>query len=652
MADGLEDATDADGAAYAADGGGVEDAAADAVVQGAVSVGDAATQHFDLDGGDEAYAYDDAGDGGRRSLRLLVMVVLLAAVGWVLAYRRSWLLALLARAGFDWERLSARLNTAAAAVQERVQQLLATATGQPVVAGPPGAGRGRSDSEALHAGSSTGVGGAPGGAPAGAAALSASASKARRLAGGRSAATGGVELQPIADHDEEEGEDDDDEEDGGDERTPLSPAAGGARPPQRSTAAAATPAAPAPAPAPPPPPPAAFVPALLGVDPDSAPLLTPAEVGALSGHLPQRCGGKDWVLLFSTDRDGYALQTLYARAQHVGPTMVVVQSERGDVVAGFASRDWSGTDVLSATGMAARVANAAAAAFSSPGKGGRGYTALPASASGAAAAAGGPTTAHSRLGGAGGTYFGTGESFLATVRQAAAGGGSGGPVVYHWTRANNYFQISRADCLGFGGSAHSSGATLHSLAGGGGGPGGGGGGGGKHTAHRGLGLWLDANLEVGYTGPCDTFGNPRPLLRCDDESGRFRVLRVEVWGFTQHIAAATAASSSHHGHGATPASKAALLRIRASPLQQPQTGVSSIAAVSDLEPRALDVDATDDDGDAGGGGGDAGGGAATIGQWGHVLSGGLSPVRAAAHVSLNDAADAGGGSRWGDRSWS
>jgi hypothetical protein len=63
-------------------------------------------------------------------------------------------------------------------------------------------------------------------------------------------------------------------------------------------------------------------------------------------------------------------------------------------------------------------------------------------------------------------------------------------------------------------------------------------------------LWLDANLEWGFSGPCETFGTVDSLVAVapgggggsggsaagstplGTDGGRFRVVRVEAWGFT------------------------------------------------------------------------------------------------------------------------
>ena len=186
-------------------------------------------------------------------------------------------------------------------------------------------------------------------------------------------------------------------------------------------------------------------------------LLTAADVRGLTSELPSRCIGKDWELLYSTERDGYALATLFARAARHGPTMLVVMTEGGGVLGGFAARDWSGSDISS--------------------------SAMPRSP-------GGGVSSPQPFRGAGTeSYFGSGETFVFST----------GPLrIYRWSRRNNFFQLAKPQCLAMGG-------------------------GGRWA------LWLDAALERGSSGACETFDSP-PLAGGADES--FRVMRVELWGFT------------------------------------------------------------------------------------------------------------------------
>ena len=358
------------------------------------------------------------------------------------------------------------------------------------------------------------------------------------------------------------------------------------------------------APEPPPPPPPPPLPRLLGVEPGEQPLLAPAEQRALLPHLPARLGGYDWLRLFHTSSDGYSLQTLYSRAQHCGPTLLLVLSDAGALCAAFASRDWSGSDPVLAGGPAARLrgsgggggGGAGGGRLASPGGGGGSAYHLAATGALHAGAAGGSA------------YFGSGECFVAQLRPAA--------TVYRWSRANNYFQLARADCLAFGGGSVAS-SSLSSGGGSGGGGGGalllgaaplgaptsaggaldggasaqlrsGGGGGAGPLARGGFALWLDANLEWGYSGPCMTFNTLDSLVAVAPggsgggatapgiDGGRFRIVRVEVWGFTPPAASGTrmlrqqqAANSQLHVQGV---SAAALPRTASSASLAPAAG--------------------------------------------------------------------------------
>jgi hypothetical protein len=251
-------------------------------------------------------------------------------------------------------------------------------------------------------------------------------------------------------------------------------------------------------------------PSLLSLAPGEQSLLSSSDIRELLSHLPSRCHGRDLALLFSTSRDGYSLATLLARAKGRGPTVLVVMDDEKHVFGGFASRDWSGSDLVTGLGTAAfssfsTTANGLAEALS-PGRGARGksggglaaalaLTASPGVGAAAAAAASlGLTGGGAGGGGSGGgaanaAFFGSGESFLFKTRPDPF-------AVFRWSRRNNLFQTCGDDILGFGGGG------------------------------EGYGLSLDANLERGTTGTCDTFANPRLAA-----SDLFRVVRVEVWGF-------------------------------------------------------------------------------------------------------------------------
>lgn len=288
-----------------------------------------------------------------------------------------------------------------------------------------------------------------------------------------------------------------------------------------------------------------------GLEAGTHALLGPGELQAVCPHLPSRCGGKDLVALFSTSRDGYSLQTLYARAQHCGPTFVVVQTAGGVVLAGFASRDWSGSDVI---------AGGAAAHFGAHSHGHKPPRDGPHTASSL-------STTGLLHAGSGGAYFGSGESFVATLRPGA-------PSVHRWTRFNNYFQLARSDCLAFGGGSLSGAAfgplsatsLGHAGAGAGAGSRGrsdsGASGPGEKLRRGGFALHLDGNLEWGYSGPSETFGTLASLIppspdgsgggrggEAESDGGRFKIVRVDVYGFVMPGSSAAGAAALRVGGG-------------------------------------------------------------------------------------------------------
>ena len=233
-------------------------------------------------------------------------------------------------------------------------------------------------------------------------------------------------------------------------------------------------------------------PQIFGLSPGESPLLSADDIRRICQHLPSRCIGKSWQLLFSTDQHGYSLQTLYSRVRHRGPSLVVVMDDASHVMAGFASRDFSGSND----------SNAYLSSSSSPGRPAHSYT--------AAIAAHLPHSLHSHAHQQQGQqqrgFFGSGESFVASIRPDFA--------VYRWTRQNNLFLLARPDCLAFGGGG------------------------------GGFGLSLDSALERGVSGHSETYGNP-PLAAAEV----FRVIRVEVWGFVLNVGRGSPPGRSSGGGG-------------------------------------------------------------------------------------------------------
>jgi hypothetical protein len=145
------------------------------------------------------------------------------------------------------------------------------------------------------------------------------------------------------------------------------------------------------------------------------PLLSPEDLRQLLPHLPSRCMGKDLSLLFSTQRDGYSLSTLYSRARGSGATLLVVLDESQSVFGGFASRDWSG----------AEFGPGGAPSGGTFARGSVGYL---------------PSPGRGR---AGENWFGSGDAFLFSLRP--------GFGVHRWTRSNNDFQMAHDSFMAFGG---------------------------------------------------------------------------------------------------------------------------------------------------------------------------------------------------------
>lgn len=222
-------------------------------------------------------------------------------------------------------------------------------------------------------------------------------------------------------------------------------------------------------------------PTLIGLSTTEQPLLSTSQIKSLMSHLPSKCHGRDWSLLFSTSRDGYSLSTLYSRVQGKGPTLVVLMDEQSYIFGGFASRDWNGTDLI--TGSIAFSTTANGMDMLSPSR--RAVHELNNSPSSSSSSSFTIPSSYTVQG----SYFGSGESFLFTSRPNFA--------VYRWTRKNNLFLLHRPDCLAFGGGGSR------------------------------FGLYLDSTLERGASGTCETFAN-LPLA----SSELFRIVRVEVWGFT------------------------------------------------------------------------------------------------------------------------
>jgi hypothetical protein len=213
-------------------------------------------------------------------------------------------------------------------------------------------------------------------------------------------------------------------------------------------------------------------------------LLTIAEVKTLSSHLPSRCVGRDWLLCFSTARDGYSLSTLFACVRGKGPTMIVIMDDDQRVFGGFASKDWSSNDMLGAFGLSGFGISQSFAAtkFSTFASHGESSNTISSTTSSSSMTPSKQSNNHGH-----GSYFGSGECFLFSTRPSMG--------VFRWTRKDNMFMLARKEALAFGG-------------------------GGK------FGIWLDSNLERGMSGSSETFGNPQ-----FSSNEIFKIVSVQVYCF-------------------------------------------------------------------------------------------------------------------------
>ena len=211
-------------------------------------------------------------------------------------------------------------------------------------------------------------------------------------------------------------------------------------------------------------------------------LLTISEVKSLSSHLPSRCVGRDWLLCFSTARDGYSLSTLYACVRAKGPTMIVIMDDEQRVFGGFASKDWNSNDMLGAFGLSGFGISQSFSATKFSTFASHGESSTTVSSIISASTPSKSASAHGH-----GSYFGSGECFLFSTRPSMG--------VFRWTRKDNMFMLARKEALALGG-------------------------GGK------FGIWLDANLERGMSGSSETFGNPQ-----FSSSEIFKIVSVQVYCF-------------------------------------------------------------------------------------------------------------------------
>jgi TLD len=192
--------------------------------------------------------------------------------------------------------------------------------------------------------------------------------------------------------------------------------------------------------------------------------------------MPATLWGRSWIRIFSISRDGDSFGTFLHRVQSYVPTLLVIQTTKGEIVGGFADSPWE----CRPENMKYRSSSNAS----------------------------------------GDSFVGmTGASFLFSLVPMTSQMGNGknprqaplkqatisDPImrIYRWQGVNNYNQICR----------HREGSI------------GMGGGGGC------FGLFLQDEFSKGTSGACDTYGNPGPLT----STTCFDVLNFEVYGFADRV---------------------------------------------------------------------------------------------------------------------
>jgi len=80
-------------------------------------------------------------------------------------------------------------------------------------------------------------------------------------------------------------------------------------------------------------------------------VLEDVDISALSQHLPPRLINHSWMLTFSTERDGFALSTLYRKMQEIdSPVLLVIQDTEDNLFGSFLSGPILITDAFTGTG--------------------------------------------------------------------------------------------------------------------------------------------------------------------------------------------------------------------------------------------------------------------------------------------------------------
>ncbi|KZT51900.1 TLD-domain-containing protein, partial [Calocera cornea HHB12733] len=99
----------------------------------------------------------------------------------------------------------------------------------------------------------------------------------------------------------------------------------------------------------------------------------------------------------------------------------------------------------------------------------------------------------------GGSYYGSGESFLWKLDKGAKEGDEPTIKVFKWTGKNEYVALCEDDYISFGGG---DGRT---------------------------GLYLDSAFDRGYSERCPCFDNEPLCFSADGLKGRFSCVALEVW---------------------------------------------------------------------------------------------------------------------------
>ncbi|XP_037076466.1 GTPase-activating protein skywalker-like [Pollicipes pollicipes] len=177
------------------------------------------------------------------------------------------------------------------------------------------------------------------------------------------------------------------------------------------------------------------------------------ELLRLWENLPARFALYTPLLLYTSDEHGFSLKTFYQKVATFEPTVLLLRSTEGAVFGAYCSTTWNTRNQMQEDGTR--------------------YT-----------------------------YFGTGETFLFTLRPQLK--------VYPWVG-----KVKQEQDPQLAGVSHSqqlfmaADNTMLTIGGGGG-----------------QAIWLDENLSRGKTDACDTFGNP-PLTA----TGSFDVACMEAFGF-------------------------------------------------------------------------------------------------------------------------